>query len=104
MPIFVVTANRLRDGIVVWSGPGYRWVEMLADAALFDEKSVEPALEAAVASEKRHEVVAPYKTGAGLIDGRLVPDTGREQIRALGPTVRRDLGPQAAAHTAASGA
>ncbi|AWK87078.1 DUF2849 domain-containing protein [Azospirillum thermophilum] len=93
-----ITANRLRDGTVVFLGPDGRWVEALDEAALFDEAAAEPALAAAKAKAEREQFgvdIYAFDVAVGA-DGRL-PVKMRERIRALGPTVRTDLGKQAAA-------
>lgn len=93
-----MSANALLDGVVVYYAPGGLWSPHLADAlvAVTEEEGV--ALEAArAAAEAAGAVVEPelfaVETDAA---GRLVPSHYREKIRALGPTVRTDLGPQAA--------
>lgn len=86
-----LTANRLIDGTVLyWKGGD--WTESLAEADLFESAE---AAEAAVAAAKdfvaRNVVVNPY-----LIDMKGDrPVKEREIIRALGPSVRKDVGKQA---------
>jgi len=86
-----LTANRLIDGTVLyWKGGA--WTESLAEADLFENEAAGKAsLEAARVSAARNEVVNPYfieMKGAR-------PLKEREIIRALGPSVRTDLGKQA---------
>lgn len=94
-----ITANRLRDGTVVFLGPDAGWVEALDDAALFeDAAAAEAALAAAKAQAERDRFgVDVYAFDVELVDGRRRPVKTRERIRALGPSVRTDLGKQAAA-------
>lgn len=96
-----ITANRLRDGEVIFLAPGpdLRWVERLDDAALFeDDDSAETALAAAkTQAEGEQFAVDVYAFDLRVVDGQRVPVKTRERIRALGPTVRIDLGKQAAA-------
>lgn len=96
-----ITANRLRDGEVIFvaAGPGLGWVERLDDAALFeDAAAAETALAAAKAqAEGEQFAVDVYAFDLRVVDGQRVPVKTRERIRALGPTVRIDLGKQAAA-------
>lgn len=94
-----ITANRLRDGEVVFLGPGAAWVETLDAATLFDDPaSAEAALGAAKAQAERERFgVDIYAFDVRIEDGARVPVKMRERIRALGPTVRTDLGKQAAA-------
>ena len=92
-----MSANALLDGAVVYYAAGAMWSSSLADAVVATGEGEIAALEAA-----RDRAIA---LGA-VIDpeilplaadraGGIVPSHYREKIRALGPTVRRDLGPQA---------
>jgi hypothetical protein len=88
----MLTANRLIDGrVLYWREGG--WVEGLEEAERFTDS---PAAEAAFAAAKdfvaRNLVVNPYLFE--IKDGRPVKE--REIIRAAGPSVRTDLGKQAA--------
>lgn len=93
----VVTANRLRDGRVVWYAAPDRWVERIADASVFDAAEGDRVLGAAREWERREVVVdvyvVPVETGAG----GSIPVTMRERVRAVGPSVRTDLSIAAAA-------
>jgi hypothetical protein len=81
----ILTANRLRDGdVVYWRGGS--WVTSLAAA-----KAV---LNAADAFVKGREVVNPYLFDVRIAGGEVKPVKEREIIRAAGPTVRPDLGKQ----------
>jgi len=87
----MLTANRLRDGEVVYWRKG-EWVEAYTDGEVFaDPPAADAALEAAKDFVKRNIVVAPY-----LFDVREdgTPVKEREIIRAAGPSVRRDTGKQ----------
>lgn len=91
-----ITANRLRDGVVVFLGSGSSWVESFADAALFAD--ADAALAAAKAQAEGDQFgVDVYAFEVEREDGVPVPVKMRERIRALGPSVRLDLGKQAAA-------
>ncbi len=93
-----ITANRLRDGVVVFLGPGAVWVESFADAALFAGPDADPALAAAKGQAEREQFgVDIYAFDVEEENGVTVPVKMRERIRALGPSVRTDLGKQAAA-------
>ncbi|HTU12508.1 MAG TPA: DUF2849 domain-containing protein [Allosphingosinicella sp.] len=97
-----MSANALLGGEVVYYAAGGRWSPHLADAFVARTEAEAESLEAArAAAEAQGAVVepelAPVGTDAG---GRLVPSHYREKIRALGPTVRTDLGPQAAGENA----
>lgn len=93
----IMSANALLDGAVVYYAPGGLWSPRLADAVVAATEAEAAALESArAAAEARGEVVEPELSPVGTdAAGRLVPSHYRERIRALGPTIRRDLGPQA---------
>ncbi|HEY1736487.1 MAG TPA: DUF2849 domain-containing protein [Methylovirgula sp.] len=85
----VLSANRLRDGIIVYLSPSGDWRPQIGEAALFSSKE---ASEAALA--KAHAAVA-----ANLVIDPLIVDVTespkgrtalslRNSIRALGPTVK----------------
>ena len=94
----VISANRLGDGIVVYLTADGDWHERIARARVFGGgEQGEAALEQAHGAVTACVVVDPY-----LIDvddgggGGRRPTLNRELIRALGPTVRLDIGKQAA--------
>lgn len=94
----ILTANRLRDGEVVYWQAG-AWVEALGEATVFAARQeAQEALKAAGQSVADRLVVTPYLFEVRRVDGRLRPVKEREIIRAAGPTVRRDLGKQGAGH------
>ncbi|GBD50330.1 DUF2849 domain-containing protein [Methylopila sp. Yamaguchi] len=88
----IVTANRLSDGVVVYLAPDGGWIDRI-DSALVAEGA--EALAEAVAAGKRaeaaQEVVESYPIDVTREGGRLKPLRLREEIRAVGPTVRPDL-------------
>jgi hypothetical protein len=92
----LITANRLRDGIAVFLTRAGEWSEVIDEAVLALEPQAAAALEARAREDERKTLV----TGAYLIDaerlnGRVRAAHIRERMRALGPTVRLDLGKQA---------
>ena len=88
----VLTANRLRDGEVVFLTRAGTWSENIDEAALAIEKEAAAGLEAQGAKA----VAATLVTGAYLFDAERKDGHMRAlHIRALGPTVRMDLGKQA---------
>lgn len=93
-PAQILTANRLRDGEVVYWRQG-AWVSQLPDADVLTVTAATKALEAAARSVADRLVVNPYLFEIRA-DGRPVKE--REQIRAAGPSVRADLGKQADDH------
>ncbi len=92
----VVTANRLSDGVVVYLATDHEWSERINDSAVACDKAAAEQLlaEAEVAVTERR-VVAPYLIDVAATLEGLVPRAYRERIRALGPSIRLDLGKQA---------
>jgi hypothetical protein len=97
-PVQILTANRLRDGDVVYWRAG-NWVENLGDADLFADKvTAQEALSAAETAVRDRIIVSPYLFPVRNEDGTLRPLEQREIIRAAGPSVRLDLGKQGQRH------
>jgi hypothetical protein len=92
----VVIANRLRDGIVVFLGQDGRWIERIESCPSASTKEEgEKLLDLARQAEQRQEIIDPNLIEVEERDGKLVPVKRREAIRAMGPTIRKDLGKQA---------
>lgn len=92
----VLTANRLTDGIAVWYADG-GWADTVDHADIAHDKAAEDRLEAiGAAAHASNEVVDVNLIDVGVVDGVVEPVRLREKIRAAGPTVRHDLGKQAA--------
>jgi hypothetical protein len=92
----VLTANRLVDGEVVFLARSGGWGLSIDDAALAQEPDAIKALEArGREAEAANIVTGSYLFDAERRDGRVRAVHIRERIRALGPTVRPDLGKQA---------
>ena len=91
----VVTANRLRDGRVVWFAPGGHWAEDIAAAEIFDNSIIDEAIARARVFEEERVVLDVYGVELDPAHPCTVPVTERERIRAAGPSVRPDLGQQA---------
>jgi Protein of unknown function (DUF2849) len=90
----ILTANRLRDGEVVYWSRG-RWVTEIDQAEVFaGETAAKAALKTADASVQDRTVVNPYLFDVRVEEGVLRPVKEREIIRAAGPTMRPDLGKQ----------
>ena len=91
----MLTANRLKDGdVLYWKSGG--WVLRLAEGDVFaEEKAAEAALASAQADVTGNKVVAPYLFEVRLENGVIRPVKEREIIRAAGPTIRTDTGKQA---------
>lgn len=98
----IFTANRLLDGEAVWLGANGSWVETPASAVVSRTKEeLEVTRIAAAIGDRENHVVEPYEMAVTIEGGVAVPATTRERIRAAGPTIRLDLGKQAAQPLAA---
>ena len=85
----VITANRLRDGEVVYLSPGGNWSNNLTEARfLADEFEQERLLRMAERDVTAQIVVGPYLMAAVRKNATVQPSSQREHIRANGPTVR----------------
>ena len=95
----MLTANRLRDGdVVYWRADG--WVQAFGEADVFAaDADAKAALATAQKSVAENAVVNPYLFDVRNEEGGITPVKERELIRAAGPTVRGDLGKQAAGLT-----
>ena len=92
----VMTANRLRDGDVVFLNRAGKWELAIDEAVLAQEPQAVAALESrAKDDEKATLVTGSYLFDAERVDGKIRASHIRERIRAQGPTVRMDLGKQA---------
>ena len=96
MTLNVATANRLGDGLVVYLAADGSWSERLAESFVAADETARAELEAR-ARAAAHHLVAPYLIEVVHEEGAMRPVQYREEIRARGPTVRPDLGKQAAA-------
>ena len=93
----VLTANLLVGGDVVYWCEDETWVQELKDAYVFDtDVKIESALASAEAAVEARKILDPYLFSVSVDDGTIHASSVREQIRAAGPTVRLDLGKQAA--------
>lgn len=92
----VMTANRLRDGLVVFLTRSGEWNEKIDEAVLALEPLAKEALEKRAAEDVSINLVTgPYLFDAERVNGKIRANHMRERIRTLGPTVRLDLGKQA---------
>ena len=92
----VLTANRLRDGEVVFLTRSGQWSLTIDEAAIALEPEAAKALEAHGARAVKDNIITgPYLFDAERRDGRVRALHIRERIRTLGPSVRADLGKQA---------
>jgi hypothetical protein len=100
--VSVLTANRLRDGIVVFLDFEGAWSETLAEAVLARSADEVRALqERGTYDAARNIVVEPYLIEVRETAGGLLPIRYRERVRAAGPSILEDVpgyGQPAAGH------
>jgi hypothetical protein len=86
-----VTANRLREGDVVYLTASGTWSLHLNESRISEDLTVvEEMLAKAAEDVAARLVISPYAMPVAEIDGILQPLSTREVIRAAGPTVRAD--------------
>jgi len=87
----MITANRLRDGAVIFLNVSGEWTEQTAGAAVAHTAEDEQTLlNLAAASVKACLVVDPVAIDVSPTH-TTTPSRLRERIRQIGPTVRPDL-------------
>ena len=96
----IVTANRLRDGAVVYLTTDGQWSERVADGGVVeDDSAAESLMATAQASVDRRHVVEPYLIDVSRESDGLRPLRYREAIRAFGPSTHPEFGRPAAEMT-----
>ena len=81
------TANRLRDGAVVFRTVTGGWSNRIADALAVNGEADAARLLAESERDAANDiVVGPYLIDVGEVDGEVRPVALRERIRAFGPT------------------
>jgi hypothetical protein len=79
----VITANKLRTGAVVYMMQDGRWTDVLQNAAVADGADALKAHEGmARAAVESNQVTAVYAFDVSFVDGKPVPSSVRERIRA----------------------
>jgi len=81
----IVTANRLRDGAVIYRAALGGWTTEL-DAAAIVHNAEDAKKLLAGASAEGLDAVGPYVAPVDTAGGRVMPGNLREQIRMAGPT------------------
>ena len=88
MARMVITANRLRDGAVVWRGAAGNWSPHITAAAIHaNGEQLTAGLAAALADEKIGRVIGVHEVEIETRGGQVLPTRLRERVRADGPTV-----------------
>ncbi|MEO1150332.1 MAG: DUF2849 domain-containing protein [Pseudomonadota bacterium] len=89
----IITGNHLHHGRVLYLGPEGRWVEAIQDAQAFENDAADAVLQTAQARVTEIADLYLIDVTDGQPSGR---DALKETIRSAGPTIRHDLGKQAA--------
>jgi hypothetical protein len=88
----MLIANRLTDGLVVFRAEDGNWAESIAAGQLIDDETAATRLlEVSLIEERDNKIIDPCLIDVSEVDGRRIPDSYREEIRATGPTI--DVGP-----------
>jgi hypothetical protein len=92
---YVISANSLRSGAVVWLravGDAFGWTEDASDASVGDAAQRDAWLAIAEAEARANRVVAPYAVDVAPDGaGGFAHTSVREAVRAGGPTVGNSL-------------
>jgi len=89
--LFAITANDLRNGLVVYLDDGRGWTEDLGRACLFAADGLEAALADAAGAEASGQVVGVYEIAVERAEEGVRPVRFRERIRAFGPSTHVDF-------------
>lgn len=96
MSLKALKANRLSDGEAVWLTDAGGWSDRVSAARTEGDADGHAALEKIGAQATADALVVDAELiDVEIRDGAPVPTKLKERIRALGPTVRLDLGKQA---------
>jgi hypothetical protein len=96
MTVQIFNANDIMSGRVVYLTKDGGWSERIADAVTFETPEDEARLkEVAEAAFEARKVVDVIPIEVSVENGAIRPLVYRERVRALGPSVRTDLGKQA---------
>jgi len=89
----VVTANRTRDGAVVYRH-AEGWTTNLGDAAIVTDAAGAQKLMAAAAADDLG-AIGPYIAPVQVLSGQVRPGNLRERIRVAGPTIELPIAAKA---------
>ncbi len=86
-----MTANRLRDGAVIFLRQDHTWSENLVDVAVANDAEQAATLQAAADRDvAAARVVGAYLFEIAVENGDVLPLRYRERIRAFGPSIPWD--------------
>lgn len=89
MGVQIITANRLRDGTVVYLSRTLGWSERIGDSRLCDGTDDRDGMLAVAArAVAQCEIIDPYAIDIVEDGDSIQPLRRREAIRAVGPSIR----------------
>lgn len=88
---FVITANDLRSGEVVYLDPQGAWCACLDDGRVVEAADLDAVLTLGGQGEVEGQVVGVYEISVSRDGARIVPERLRERIRAFGPSTHADF-------------
>ena len=95
MALQVFTANRVRDGVVVYLPGDSRWTEIPDANGVIGTDDMESRITAvAEAAEEAAMVIAPYLIEVTIEGGEVQPVSLRKKIRAYGPSTHPEFAKQ----------
>jgi hypothetical protein len=101
----VFTANRLRDGKVLWLTAAGQWSDTVSDARIYEGAAIEEGRAVASEWERRQEVVGAYHVDVIATPTGPAPLSVRERVRAQGgPSTQYGLAERATVRAQAEAA
>lgn len=82
--LYVVTANRLRDGVPIYFAGNASWSTSVADAVT--DYNGEALLERSAAGTAPIDTIGRIAIEVAVANGKVEPTSLKERIRAFGPT------------------
>jgi len=87
MTAHVITANDLKDGLVVYQSADAGWTRFIQSAeVLADEEALVAGLEQGNRAQDNNIVVGVYEIEIEMAGDEICPTRYRERLRALGPS------------------
>ena len=89
--LFAITANDLRDGLVVYLDDTGGWSEEIGGARIVTADCIEAALSDAGRAAASGRIVGAYEIAVARTEEGVRPLRLRERIRAFGPSTHADF-------------
>ena len=92
MKSFLLTANDLRSGQVVFLSTSAHWTQYLSMATVTSDENMMKMMESkGQEAVDAQQIVAPFLVEVELVNDEPVPVRYRERLRVYGPSVRADF-------------